>query len=355
MRKIIPLIFAVLLFACGIKAQDRSVILTYPTGFRAVDLRNLENVDALNELSVLIKKAKQENKNFKIICTGYAAPENENDVTKNIGKSRAEALETLLEEHSLIQSADEIEYKFGGIGWNILRRLVQKSDISRKSEILQILSSPDQVVLSDVHDNQALIIEELKKLNNGKVWDDIKYSVLPIIRNTLYLTTSSGNKYTIRYRTGYNSVDLDYRNNKQQLSAVIEALKEGESLNIRYSPNPGGDNDIYKNIARKRAEDLAEKLVQASKANAGNISFDISNDGWSDLKNLIEQSHENWSDEALQIINNYRYHLLKSNKSANNVRIKLLKKLEGGKIFHEMKIRMFPVISNILIVTFLQQ
>lgn len=332
-----------------ITAQDRSVILTYPAGYRSVDMSIPANVSALNEIAAGIKQAKADKKRFKITCVGYSAPESENTITRNIGKSREEALAEMFAERKLC-GEQNVDFIFGGTGWTVLKNQVEWSDLPQREAVLQILSRPDEVVLGDVHDNQALIVEGLKRINKGQVWEEINNTVIPVIRNTLYVTTSSGKKFSLRYQIGFNKINPRYDGNDEKLSEIIDALKDGETVEIAYSPNPGSDNEIYRNIAETRAKNLAELFVQQSKANRSKISYTTTTYGWTDLKGLVAQGNESWRQDALNVINNYREHLTKSSKTANDVKLKLLKDLDNGRVYEKMKLTMFPVINNILVV-----
>lgn len=330
-------------------AQEKPVLLNYPAGYRVVDMSESQNVAALNEIAARIKKAKEESKIYTIVCRGYSAPESDNAITRNIGRSRTEELAEQFVEKGLVRYRNVV-FQFEGIGWNILRQQVERSEMPYRDEVLQILSRPDEIVMSNVHDNQALIVEGLKKIDNGRVWHEIKYTVIPVIRNTLYVTSSGGSKWSLRYNTGSNALNPTYDGNRRKTEEIAQALKEGQSITIAYSPNPGGDNGIYRNIAETRAKNLAASLIEKSGASRNKISYTMSNDGWQDLRSLIAQQKEPWSQEALDIIDNYREHLLRSSKSADDVKLNLLKKIDGGKVYESMKTTMFPLINNILLV-----
>ncbi len=113
---------------------------------------------------------------------GTASPEGSYQLNKRLARGRLEALENVVRNRveipdSLIARDDEY------IPWNYLASMVQKSDLSHKAEVLEILSADSEIV--DYHSGQHIgsRILRLQKLDGGKVWQELNRRFFSRMRN----------------------------------------------------------------------------------------------------------------------------------------------------------------------------
>ncbi len=126
---------------------------------------------------------------IRISFCGAASPEGSIELNKRLANNRMLALEKII--RSRVSIPDSlVRYDNSYIPWNTLTSLVESSDISYRSEVLDILSLPHK---NDVYGrgiSDAERIAKLRALDGGRVWQDLNRRYFSRMRNafTIFVT-----------------------------------------------------------------------------------------------------------------------------------------------------------------------
>lgn len=172
-------------------------------------LRNFKNnAEVLADVDKVVNELRNDNNltvnEFHI--TGYASPEGNEQSNMKLSENRAKAFVSYLaERYSIPTSSIRTDWK--GEDWDGLRKVVQESSLSNKSEILNVLDES----------NVAQRKNKLKQLNGGQTYRTLLNDYYPQLRR---------NEYTIAFVAKKFSVD--------EAKAQIQSKPQYLSLNEMF-------------------------------------------------------------------------------------------------------------------------
>lgn len=152
-------------------------------------LRNFKNnADVLNDVDKVINEIRND-KNLTVTelhITGYASPEGNEQSNMKLSENRAKAFVSYLTEHYNIPR-DAVKIDWAGEDWDGLKKLVQESSISNKSEILNVLGET----------NVAQRKTKLKQLNGGQTYRMLLQDYYPQLRRNDYTIAFVAKKFSV--------------------------------------------------------------------------------------------------------------------------------------------------------------
>lgn len=130
----------------------------------------------LNELTSLIDRLLADNRVHLayLWIGGSASPDGPLDVNIALGEKRAQSLSDYILAHTNL-TADRIRIENLGEDWDTFTKVLKNSSVEDKDKVLNIIITTPDLDLRE---------RKIKKLNNGRTWNEIKESVLPASRNS---------------------------------------------------------------------------------------------------------------------------------------------------------------------------
>lgn len=180
----IILILVLLWTSAAYSQEHRSEILVdFRVNSTAIDPSYEQNASRLNEIEELLNSVLKDTVNIKsIYFCGTASPEGSYQVNRRLAKGRMDALEKVVRSRVDIPEAlimrDDMY-----IPWEYLADLVSGSDMAYKNEVLEILHGEHKIVPYNGRQQIDSRIPALKKLDNGKVWNDLNLRFFRRMRN----------------------------------------------------------------------------------------------------------------------------------------------------------------------------
>lgn len=158
-------------------AQEKTTRISFD--FRAnsvvVDSLYRNNASNLRDLSNFISEIKQDSliSVSHISFCGSASPDGSSEWNRQLANGRLSRLESMVRSEMTLPDSI-ISYHDSYIPWDIFRTQVAASDIDYKDEVLNIIDSDSLYV--DYYGKGTIDkrIFDLQKLNQGKVWADLK-------------------------------------------------------------------------------------------------------------------------------------------------------------------------------------
>lgn len=201
-KTIILLLLAMLMSATCVFAQTQDeehhieVGIAFRQGKNNIDLSYMDNRAKLEHIVHVLDSIRNDNSVVlrEVQFSGAASPEGSAAINRWLSRTRLEQLEKYIRERvdipdSLIVRDDLY------IPWEELAEKVQASDASYKDEVLQILATE----YPEAKDWNGAIVDgrivELKKLEGGKVWQDLYARYFSQLRNAY----TTGATYIVRH------------------------------------------------------------------------------------------------------------------------------------------------------------
>ena len=201
-KTIILLLLAMLMSATCVFAQTQDeehhieVGIAFRQGKNNIDLSYMDNRAKLEHIVHVLDSIRNDNSVVlrEVQFSGAASPEGSAAINRWLSRTRLEQLEKYIRERvdipdSLIVRDDLY------IPWEELAEKVQASDASYKDEVLQILATE----YPEAKDWNGAIVDgrivELKKLEGGKVWQDLYARHFSQLRNAY----TTGATYIVRH------------------------------------------------------------------------------------------------------------------------------------------------------------
>ncbi len=159
--------------------QEKAQIIFFKSAKAEIDCEYLDNEKVLQHVIDVTRQIHNdpEAEIAHIVLLGLSSPEGSYDYNVKLAASRSKAMKQYILSHiSLPDSCFELVN--GGEGWDELRYLVERSDMSSKEEILQIIDG--------VSAQQGRKIR-LMKLDRGVPYLNIKEHLFPKLRRAGYI------------------------------------------------------------------------------------------------------------------------------------------------------------------------
>ena len=160
MKKCLLLWLAFVLAASNVQAQKAvdSMRVFYRRGFHDVDPSFRDNRARLDRFLNSVDRALKENRVGKIVIRSYASPDGTAKANERLSERRAEELKAYLVREGNVPAA-LVEHHAEGIAWGMLRERIAASDVSYRSEVLDILDRTPVWI----YDAEGKIVDGRKK------------------------------------------------------------------------------------------------------------------------------------------------------------------------------------------------
>lgn len=322
------------------------VQLRYPVGYREVDLNLEGNARALNLLTRDIRAMRAGGNPVALETYTITSPDADNDIAATVASERAEALASLLASRDIIASG-ALRNIYCGVGWQQLARMIAGTDLPNRAQVTEIITATDTEIAASVSSRySALIIKRLRAIDHGRAYTHIKSHFYPLMRNML-IVASAGDTARIFYRIGYDDMDLSHAGNGSRLNRIL-ADTTVTSITVGSIAEPAADNSIYRHIALARFESLRKYIASNSTISADSIHYIGDANGWSELRRFVERSNMPHRAEVMSAISSDGIQSIELRHLADRGRIRLLRKIDGGRTYAIMAERFFPVLRNTL-------
>ena len=185
MKKCLLLWLAFVLAASNVQAQKAvdSMRVFYRRGFHDVDPSFRDNRARLDRFLNSVDRALKENRVGKIVIRSYASPDGTAKANERLSERRAEELKAYLVREGNVPAA-LVEHHAEGIAWGMLREQVAASDVSYRSEVLDILDRTPVWI----YDAEGKIVDGRKKrlmdLQGGEPYRHMLEHFFPDLRNS---------------------------------------------------------------------------------------------------------------------------------------------------------------------------
>ena len=155
----------------------------YRRGFHDVDPSFRDNRARLDRFLNSVDRALKENRVGKIVIRSYASPDGTAKANERLSERRAEELKAYLVREGNVPAA-LVEHHAEGIAWGMLREQVAASDVSYRSEVLDILDRTPVWI----YDAEGKIVDGRKKrlmdLQGGEPYRHMLEHFFPDLRNS---------------------------------------------------------------------------------------------------------------------------------------------------------------------------
>lgn len=178
----------VLLLCAGFTyAQDRrtEIFVDFRVNSTVIDSAYSDNAVRMQEIVDFLRNIRQDStvNIIEVSFCGAASPEGSDQLNRGLARGRLTALENLVRKEvdipdSLITRNDSY------IPWDYLKTQIEGSDVTRKDEVIAILNEKSSMVdyhYPNLHIDSRIV--KLKKLDNGKVWQQINKLFFGQMRN----------------------------------------------------------------------------------------------------------------------------------------------------------------------------
>lgn len=121
---------------------------------------------------------------MSVLIVSGASPEGNLSLNRRLSDERAQTiLDYFLEEKLLDPSEVEVESR--GVDWKGLYTIMEYSDLPYREDVISILSGPETDTIMGIP--IELRQRALKRLNKGKVWDELLEDYFPNLRGTMVM------------------------------------------------------------------------------------------------------------------------------------------------------------------------
>lgn len=177
-----------LLFGAGVAHSQENrteICVDFRVNSTAIDSAYSDNAVRMQEIIDFLRTIRQDStiNIVEVSFCGAASPEGSDQLNRKLARGRLTALEKLVRKEVDIPDS-LITYNDSYIPWDYLKSQVEDSGLIRKDEVIAILE--EESLLVDYHypnlhiDNR---IVKLKKLDNGKVWQQMNKLFFERMRN----------------------------------------------------------------------------------------------------------------------------------------------------------------------------
>lgn len=323
------------------------VQLRYPVGYREVDLNLEGNARALNLLTRDIRAMRADGSPVALETYTFTSPDADNDIAATVASERAEALEALLASRDIITSG-ALRNIYCGVGWQQLARMIAGTDLPNRAQVTEIITATDTEIAASVSSRySALIIKRLRSIDHGRAYTHILSHFYPLMRNML-IVASANDTARIFYRIGYDDMDLSHAGNGSRLNRILTDTTV-TSITVSSIAEPAADNNIYRQIALARFNSLRKYISSNSTISSDSIHYSGYANGWSELHRFVERSNMPHRAEVISAISANGLPSVELRQLADRGRIRLLRKIDGGRTYAIMAERFFPVLRNTLL------
>lgn len=144
----------------------------------------------------------------------------------------------------------------------------------------------------------------------------------------------------IHYRINEYRLDADYKGNSTAINQIdsILSLFEIVHVDISSAASPDGPKDFNEKLAQKRLNHLVNLLLSTTTLSPDKIRNASSHIDWERLAELIDTSDLAQKDEILAILRAEEA----SAEGENDKRMQLLKRLNEGKAYKDLRTAIFP-------------
>lgn len=144
----------------------------------------MHNAQALNNLVTAINMIldSEDSRVKHLLVSGFASPEGNFEFNNRLAFERAVSVKQYIMETTKMRD-EQIKVYNGSVDWRGLRSMVAKSQIPERQKIIHII---DNVPIED-NRGRMLRLEELKRLNNGRIYNYLLYEYFPYLRNGAFI------------------------------------------------------------------------------------------------------------------------------------------------------------------------
>ena len=178
----------VLLFCVGFTyAQERrtEICVDFRVNSTVIDSEYSDNALRMREIIEFLRTIRQDStiNIVEVSFCGAASPEGSDQLNRKLARGRLTALEKLI--RTEVDIPDSIITRNDSyIPWNYLKSQIENSELIHKDEVVSILEEESFLVdyhYSNLHIDSRIV--KLKKLDNGKVWQQINKLFFDDMRN----------------------------------------------------------------------------------------------------------------------------------------------------------------------------
>ena len=182
----ISLIF--LLCAMGAYGQEENrteICVDFRVNRTNIDSSYSDNAVRIQEIISFLQEIRRDStvRIVEVSFCGAASPEGSDQLNRKLAQGRLSSLEKLIRQEVEIPDS-LITRNDSHISWELLKNLVKDSELSHKKEILAILDEESSLVkYSSPNTYIDSRIPKLRKLDNGKVWQQLNKQFFASMRN----------------------------------------------------------------------------------------------------------------------------------------------------------------------------
>lgn len=176
-----------LLCTLGVYGQEKrmEVCVDFRVNKTNLDSSFSDNAIRVQEIISFLQEMRQDStvRIVEVSFCGAASPEGSYQLNRKLAQGRLSSLEKLVRQEVEIPDS-VITRNDSYIPWDILKSLVQDSELTHKEEVLAILEEESRLV--DYHHQNTHIdnrIVKIKQLDEGRVWQQINRQFFSSMRN----------------------------------------------------------------------------------------------------------------------------------------------------------------------------
>lgn len=174
-----------------LRSEYGEAFIDFKVGQSNIDPNFQRNPMELGKLHEVISKI-TDNEDIAIDnmhIKGYASPEGSHASNNRLSRNRAYSLkEYIVERHYMPFESDDIDVSWVAEDWEGLAKLVEKSDLIPKTQILEIINSPIDYDLREAR---------LKLMDNGLIFRTMLQEMFPKLRRVEYRINYTVKDYTL--------------------------------------------------------------------------------------------------------------------------------------------------------------
>lgn len=232
----------VFFFGCGIASGQNHRVetrVTFRVGSSTIEHSLGDNAVVLPRILSYLESTDSTRNLTNIRLSGYASPEGGDSHNKQLSAARVRALEEYLRER-LTLTDSVIERHNGGIAWEKLAELVEKSDMPHKEEALHVLRNVPEYTYNE--HNQ--LIDSRKKrvmdLQWGRTWHYMSDNFFPQLRYAGIVVM------TTEHEKPLPAVEVEKPEDDGTFPSGLLDAREEQPLHERESPETGLPNFAVK-------------------------------------------------------------------------------------------------------------
>ena len=341
--------------AYGYAAPDSTKIY-YRAGYRQVDAAYRDNARSLDSLLAKIDRAIADGDLVRVDVRAQSSPEGELNANERLAMNRAIAMKEWIVENAHL-SADSVNAISEGIAWHELRRMVAKSDLQGKKEIIEIIDNYPVVDYNADGGVQGTRLQMLAQFRGGEPYRIMYNTMFPNLRNSLTANVVTVDPYGVSvatkdavrlsYRLDDIVPDMGRRSNREGYARVVKEISNrraaGEQIEVdlTYYAAPDGAEVEFKDLGEVRVRNLSGSLITDASAPESVFALYDGGEGWSELRRVVASNPSIVDREGILAI-------IDGNHAG---RLELLKQHRDGATWSMLCEDVFPMMRNTVTVT----